>query len=137
MTAALGRILVVDDEPQVGEVLRDLLTEFGYVVEVAVRGAEALKIVPVFQPNAVLLDLQMPEMSGVEVLNHLRRDYPLLPVIMVTGNADPDVARDMLVRGAFDYIRKPFSFEVLARVVAAAVVLPPGDPPPRTDRPGT
>lgn len=137
MTSALGRILVVDDEPQVGEVLSDLLGEFGYVVKVAVRGAEALRIVPVFQPDAVLLDLQMPEMSGVEVLNHLRRDHPLLPVIMVTGNADPDVARDMLSRGAFDYIRKPFSFEVLARVVAAAVVLPPGDPAHRTDRPGT
>lgn len=137
MTASLGRILVVDDEPQVGEVLRDLLTEFGYVVEVAVRGAEALQLVPVFQPDAVLLDLQMPEMSGVEVLNHLRRDHPLLPVIMVTGNPDADVARDMLVRGAFDYIRKPFTFEVLARVVAAAVVLPRGDPAHRTDRPGT
>ena len=138
MTALLGRILVVDDEPQVGEVLRDLLMEFGYVVEVAVRGTEALQIVPVFQPDAVLLDLQMPEMSGAEVLNHLRRDYPLLPVIMVTGNPDADVARDMLTRGAFDYIRKPFTFEVLARVVAAAVVvLPPGDSAHRTDRPGT
>jgi CheY-like chemotaxis protein len=137
MTASLGRVLVVDDELQVGEVLRDLLMEFGYVVKVAVRGAEALQIVPVFQPDAVLLDLQMPEMSGVEVLNHLRRDYPLLPVIMVTGNADADVARDMLRRGAFDYIRKPFTFDVLARVVAAAIVLPQGDPAHRTEPPGS
>lgn len=137
MTSSLGRILVVDDEPQVGAVLRDLLVELGYVVETAVRGAEALQIVPVFQPDAVLLDLQMPEMSGVEVLDHLRRDHPLLPVIMVTGNANLDVARDTLTRGAFDYLRKPFNLDVLDRVVAAAVVRPPGDAAHRSDSPGT
>jgi CheY-like chemotaxis protein len=120
---SLGRILIVDDEPQVGLMLREILTELGYVAKAAVRGHEALQLVPVFQPDVVLLDLNMPGMSGVEVLDHLRREQPTLPIVIITGNADEDVARATLVRGAFDYVRKPFNIDTLARVVAAAVVM--------------
>jgi CheY-like chemotaxis protein len=72
-----GRILVVDDAVAVGDMISKLLTELGYVVKTAVRGAEALQVVPVFRPDAVLLDLKMPGMPGTEVLRHLRHDYPL------------------------------------------------------------
>jgi CheY-like chemotaxis protein len=138
MASPLGRVLVVDDEPQVAQMLRDVLTQFGYVVKTAMRGSEALQIVPVFQPDVILLDLQMPEMTGVEVLDHLRRDHPLVPVIVVTANTDVDVARGTLIRGAFDYLRKPFHIDMLARVVAAAIVAPPppGDTAARGDRAG-
>ena len=122
MPASLGRILVVDDEPQVGAMLRDLLVELGYVVKNAVSGVEALGLVPIYLPDAVLLDLSMPGMTGVEVLDHLRRLNPDLPVIIVTGNQDLQTARATLTRGAFDYIQKPFTVEVLERVVAAAVL---------------
>jgi CheY-like chemotaxis protein len=61
----------------VGATLRDVLVELGYIVKLAVWGAEALKLVPVFEPDVVLLDMRMPEMSGVEVLEHLRRDRPI------------------------------------------------------------
>ena len=125
----LGRILIVDDEPQVGFMLREILTELGYVAKTAVRGAEALQLVPVFQPDVVLLDLNMPGMSGVEVLDHLRREQPMLPIVVITGNTDVDVARATLVRGAFDYLRKPFDIDALARVVAAAVVMGPSGNP--------
>jgi CheY-like chemotaxis protein len=128
MTGMLGRVLVVDDEVQVGAMLRELLGELGYAVKIAVRGTEALQLVPIFQPDVILLDLQMPEMSGVQVLDHLRREHPDTPVIIVTGNADPDIARGTLLRGAFDYLRKPFELDVLARTVAAAVVSPPTRP---------
>jgi DNA-binding response OmpR family regulator len=124
MPSSLGRVLVVDDEPHVAAMLRDVLVELGYVVKVAVRGAEALKLVPVFEPEVVLLDLMMPEMSGVEVLDQLRRDRPTLRVVMLTANEDVEVARATLRAGAFDYLRKPFNIDVLARVVAAAVALP-------------
>ena len=137
MASPLGRILVVDDEPQVAQMLRDVLTQFGYVVKTALRGAEALAIVPVFQPDVILLDLQMPEMTGVEVLDHLRRDHPPVPVIIVTANTDAEVARGTLIRGAFDYVRKPFHLELLARVVAAAIVAPPGAPATRGNRTGS
>jgi len=65
--------------------LRDVLVELGYIVTVAGGGAEALQLVPVFAPDVVLLDLLMPEMSGVEVLEHLRRDRPTLPVVIMSG----------------------------------------------------
>jgi CheY-like chemotaxis protein len=122
MSSPLGRVLVVDDDPNVGAMLRDLLTTLGYVVKNAVRGAEALLLVPVFEPNVVLLDLQMPGMSGIEVLDHLRRDHPGLPVIIVTGNEDEELARRTMRGGAFDYVSKPFTVEVLDRVVTAALV---------------
>jgi CheY-like chemotaxis protein len=124
MPSSLGRVLVVDDEPAVGATLREVLVELGYIVKLAVRGAEALKLVPVFEPDVVLLDLQMPAMSEVEVLDHLRRDHPTLRVVILTGNEDVEVVRATLRAGAFDYLSKPFSIDVLARVVAAAVGLP-------------
>ena len=124
MPSSLGRVLVVDDEPHVGATLRDVLVELGYVVTVAGGGAEALQLVPVFAPDVVLLDLLMPEMSGVEVLEHLRRDRPTLPVVIMSGNEDVEVARATLRDGAFDYLGKPFKIDALARVVAAAVVPP-------------
>jgi two-component system OmpR family response regulator len=125
MALSLGRILVVDDEPQVCAMLGELLGEIGYAVKTAMRGAEALQIVPTFEPNVVLLDLQMPGMSGLQVLDHLRRDHPHIPVVVVTGNTDVEVARTTLIRGAFDYVHKPFELDLLTRVVAAAIVLPP------------
>ena len=122
--------MVVDDEPRVRQMLRDVLVELGYVVKLAARGAEALSLVPVFQPDLVLLDLQMPQMSGVEVLDHLRRDHPNLRVVILTGNEDVEVAKSTLRGGAFDYVSKPFSIELLERVVAAAIAQPPASCPP-------
>ena len=124
MPSSLGRVLLVEDEPRVAAMLRDVLVELGYIVTVAGGGAEALQFVPVFEPDVVLLDLLMPEMSGVEVLEHLRRDHPTLRVVIMSGNEDVEVARATLRAGAFDYLGKPFSIDVLARVVAAAVVPP-------------
>lgn len=69
----LGRVLVVDDESEVGATLRDALVDFGYVVKNAVSGDEALALMPVFQPDTVLLDVLMPGMAGDQVLARLRR----------------------------------------------------------------
>ena len=124
MSSSLGRVLVVEDEPRFAATLRDVLVELGYIVTVACGGTEALQLVPVFEPDVVLLDLLMPEMSGVEVLEHLRRDRPPLPVVIMSGNEDVEVARATLRDGAFDYLGKPFKIDALARVVAAAVTLP-------------
>ena len=117
----LGRVLVVDDELQVGAMLRDALVDFGYIVKTAVSGVEALGLMRAFQPDVVLLDVLMPGMSGAAVLEQLHREYPRVPVIMVTANQDEDAARHMLTGGAFDYVPKPFDLGVLERVVGAAV----------------
>jgi DNA-binding response OmpR family regulator len=101
--------------------LRDVLTELAYAVKHPVGGAEALDLVPFFEPNLVLLDLQMAGMSGVEVLEHLRREHPQLLVVILSGDQDVELTRRALENGAFDYIQKPFNIAVLARVVATAI----------------
>jgi CheY-like chemotaxis protein len=117
----LGRVLVVDDEPQVTAMIRDLLIAWGYEVTTASSASEALELLPMFLPDAVLLDVLMPVISGAHVLDRLRAEYPNLPVVMITGQQDETTARQLLARGAFDYIRKPFTVDLLERVVAAAV----------------
>jgi len=119
--SSLGRVLVVDDEPYVGSMLRDVLTDLGYAVKHAGGGVEGLQLISLFEPDAVLLDLKMPGMSGLEVLDYLRRDYPELPVVMLSGSEDATLARATLRGGAFDYIQKPCDIAALARVVAAAI----------------
>jgi CheY-like chemotaxis protein len=116
-----ARILVVEDEPEVGEVLRDALTDLGYATSLANDGAAALAMVPVYRPDVVLLDLSMPGIPGDVVLERLREIDPALPVVIVTANTEAERARATLAKGAFDYVSKPFDIEILARIVAAAV----------------
>ena len=124
MTDTLGRVLVVDDEPQIHAMLSRILRQLGYDVKGATHGAQALQMVPAFEPNVVLLDLHMPVMSGLETLDHLRREFPALPVIIITGDADEKLARRTLGSGAVDYVMKPFGAAVVGRAVAAALRRP-------------
>lgn len=112
---------MVEDELPVAAVLRDALVDLGYSVKIAVTGTEALRLIPIYRPDVVLLDLWLPGMRGDEVFAELRHHHPSPPVIMVTGNQDVEVARALLRAGAFDYVPKPFDLTVLERVVAAAV----------------
>lgn len=117
----LARVLVVDDEPMILEILTEFLASQGYEV-VGTRGAaDAFTMMEVSPPDVLLLDISMPLVDGVTVLRRVRALYPELRVVMVTANADEEVARDTLRRGAFDYVVKPFDFAHLARVVEAAV----------------
>ena len=117
----LGTILAIDDESDVVDIVSDHFTSLGYHVVGAGHGGDGLMLAEFDRPDVVLLDITMPGISGVEVLQQLRLRWPELPVIMVTGLGDPDIAKDTLRRGAFDYIAKPFELDRLERVVAAAV----------------
>ena len=119
--AALGRVLIVEDEPQVGLLVQDTLQEFGYEVRIATDSHEALELLASFQPAVVLLDLSLPGLSGEVGLKRLRREAPKVPVIIVSGNRDEEQARTLLAQGAFDYVTKPFQLLTLERAVAAAV----------------
>ena len=117
----LARVLVVDNERMILEILTEFLASQGYEV-VGTRGAaDAFTMMEVSPPDVLLLDISMPLVDGVTVLRRVRALYPELRVVMVTANADEEVARDTLRRGAFDYVVKPFDFAHLARVVEAAV----------------
>jgi CheY-like chemotaxis protein len=115
MKPAPGRILIVDDEPQVREVLRDFFTRVGDEVATAATGAAALEAVPIFQPDVILLDMVMPGMSGADVLDALRRAGLTMPVILMSGQpiTPPE--------GFFAFLRKPFDLRKLAEIVTAAI----------------
>ena len=118
---ALGRILVVDDEAPVRDVLTEYFGTEGYTVESAASGAEALSVIRGGQADLVLLDVRMPGLDGLQVLRKIREFTDDVPVIMVTANEDVALAREMLKLGAFDYVAKPFDFDYLDRAVAAAL----------------
>jgi len=119
---ALGRILIVDDEEPVLDVLSEYFAGQGYAVQTAASGAAALAAVGRERPDLVLLDVRMPDMDGVEVLRRLRAVDGDLAVIMVTANEDLGLARETLKIGAFDYVAKPFDFRYLDRAVAAGLI---------------
>jgi DNA-binding NtrC family response regulator len=118
----LGRVLVVDDEPLVAELLRDALTDFGYEVATAATARDALTMALLYRPDVVLLDLVMPGMSGEVALERFQLFDPTLPIVVVSGNQDEDLARETLTKGAFDYIKKPFDLPVLERVLAGSIL---------------
>jgi DNA-binding NtrC family response regulator len=115
-----ARVLIVDDEPNLREILGESLTARGYVTETAETGAEAITAVrnqP--PPDVVLLDLNMPgTLDGRAVLRAIGQE---IPVIIVTSISDVEDARAQLQAGAFDFISKPFDLDRVAEVVAAAV----------------
>ncbi|HEU4367240.1 MAG TPA: response regulator [Methylomirabilota bacterium] len=131
----LGRILIVDDEPSVREVVSEYFSEQGYGVETAGGGEEALALVQKSPPDLVLLDVRMQGLDGVETLRRLRALAPQVSVIMVTANEDVGLARETLKLGALDYVAKPFDFVYLERAVLAGMAqagsqaaTAPGDP---------
>jgi CheY-like chemotaxis protein len=115
MSPESGRVLVVDDEVHVRQVLRDFLTTVGNEVATAASGTEALELVPTFQPDVVLVDMVMPGLSGVEVLDALRRAGVTVPVILISGHMI------RMPEGFFAMLRKPFDLRKLADVVTAAM----------------
>lgn len=109
----MSRIMVVDDENSVRALLITLLTQKGYDVAGAASGPLALAKFISFHPHLVLLDINMPGMSGLETLRRLKALDPNLLVIMVTGVDDEYVAGEAIKAGACDYITKPISLAQL------------------------
>ncbi|MGA2601351.1 MAG: response regulator transcription factor, partial [Bryobacteraceae bacterium] len=122
MTSA--RILVVDDEPQIRRVMRTLLTSHGYIVTDARSGDEALERLRDDKPDLILLDMNMPGMSGLEACRAIRSGSEAAIIMLTVRNTEPDKV-DALDAGADDYITKPFhTRELLARIRAALRRLP-------------
>jgi CheY-like chemotaxis protein len=112
---ASGRVLIVDDEPHVRSLLLDVLPTVCDEVVAAENGADALEVVPIFQPDVILTDMTMPGMSGADFLGALRRAGVTAPVILISGQPIP------MPDGFFGVLRKPFDLRKLADVVRAAM----------------
>lgn len=117
MAERKARILIVDDEPPVVQLLSDYLAGQGFEVSGAYSGVQTLARMSQAQPDVVLLDVRMPELNGVEVLRRIRENYPRIPVLMVSGNDDVELAKETVALGAFDYILKPVDFPYLLRAI--------------------
>lgn len=121
MAAEQVRILAVDDEEVVRNLLQRTLAEAGYDVTTAADGEEALSAVSQGEVKVVLLDIKMPGMSGIEVLGKLTTDWPDICVIVVTAVVDTQTAVEALKMGAYDYITKPFNRDNVVRKVQEAI----------------
>ena len=107
------RVLVVDDEPEIRDILERALSWSGYTVAVAGDGATAIEQCRSFMPHFMLLDVMMPDLSGIEVLQKIREFDQHVKVVMVSGMHDVQVAKDSINLGAIDYITKPFDLRDL------------------------
>jgi CheY-like chemotaxis protein len=117
---ALPRALIVDDEPEIAHTLRECLGP-QYRTELVHSGADALASAERERPDVVLLDVNMPGMSGVEVLRYLKAMHPDLPVIMITATEDTAQIEQTMQLGSLGYIPKPFTRAYVQHLVAAAV----------------
>ena len=116
----MTRVLVVDDEPQILRALRINLRVREYQVDVAATGTEALEMAARHPPDLVILDLGLPDLDGVEVIQGLR-GWTKAPIIVLSGRADSTDKVEALDAGADDYITKPFGVEELLARMRAAV----------------
>ena len=112
------RIMAVDDEPAIRNLLKRSLEAEGYDVFLAADGGSALKSMDRHRPDLVILDIMMPGLNGLQVLD-LIRQRSNVPIIMLTGIGEATTVHDALSMGADDYVRKPFGGrELLARIKA-------------------
>jgi len=118
----MKKILVVDDEIEACNALREFLTLKGYEVDTALDGPTALSKIKEDKPHIVLLDMIMPEMGGVEVLKEIKKIDPDIGVIMVTVVTDHEQAKETLNLGAYDYITKPVDLNYLETVVMVKIL---------------
>ena len=110
-------ILVVDDEPDMCEMLSELLSDEGYKLETATNGKDAVKKVLGGSVDIVLLDIMMPGQDGIDTLRQIKDIRPKLPVVMITGFGTLSTARNAMKLGAYDYITKPFNIDCIKEVI--------------------
>lgn len=115
-------ILIVDDEPSMRANLTELLEGEGYAVELASNGKEAIKKTKDYNPLVVLMDIKMPQLSGIEALHSIKEYDPRIPVIIFTAYGTNEKPIEAIKSGAFDYLDKPFDIDELLSVLASAIL---------------
>src|SRR5881628_2813451 len=114
------KVLIVDDEPAIREVLEMILQEWGYDVRLASDGIEAKDLVESYDPEIVISDVVMPQLSGLDLLRCLKAGNSNRPVILVTAHASIDLAVESMKQGAQDFITKPMDYPKLRAILKAA-----------------
>lgn len=121
----LGRVLVVDDEAPIRNLLRMMLTHAGYDVEEAEDGGKAVEVLNSgdnpLMVDAVICDIRMPRINGMEAIAYFRAQYPSLPVIVLTGYHDEQLANSLLKQGVVEHLEKPAERARILSSVAQAI----------------
>ncbi len=122
-TVAAGWVLVVDDDAEMRATLEEVVARGGHAVRTAADGAAAVRVIAEEAPDVVLLDINMPGLSGVDALPTLRALAPETKIIMVSGEHDPELAKRALAHGAFDYVTKPVDLAYLTQSLETALMM--------------
>jgi DNA-binding response OmpR family regulator len=117
----MDKVLVVDDEVAVRDLLKDFLTLKGYKVYTAPDGSAAINKVKEVCPHLVLLDIVMPGISGIKVLKEIKKLNPKTGVIMLTAVPEQGIITESIDLGAYDYITKPMNLKHVEKVVVIAM----------------
>lgn len=115
------KILIVDDEDKIRNILSRLLTKEGFSVLAAGNGRQALDLYPSFVPDLMILDYQMPGMTGIELMNEIKKSNPAQTIIFLTAFGNITLAVEAIKEGAYDFIEKPFDNEKLLHVINKAL----------------
>ena len=118
-----GKVLIVDDEPDIVGTLEIYLTENGYKTFGCISAKEALEALRKYEFDLLLIDLVLPEMNGIELLKVTLEIDPHLIGIIITGKGTMESAVDAMKAGAFDYLLKPFKFEMLSTIISRAMMV--------------
>ena len=116
-----GKIFIIEDEPSIVQLVQHNLEKEGFIVSSSENGNEGLKQLKKFEPNLLLLDWMLPDLSGIEICKNIRKNnkFKSLPIIMLTAKGEEEDKIKGLDSGVDDYLTKPFSFnELLARIKA-------------------
>jgi DNA-binding NtrC family response regulator len=116
----MPRVLVVDDDETIRDTLYELLSE-EYVCQTAETAEKAFARLEADSYDVVLTDISMPGLSGLELLGHIRQRFSDTPVIIISGIGDQEHAQGLIKLGAFEFLLKPFSLEVVEKSVQRAI----------------
>lgn len=114
-------ILVIDSEPGMRQVIDKILSPQGYEIFSAEDGAQAVANFPKVNPDLVLLDVRLPDIESADIMENLRKIKPSLPIVILSGFGDVETALELVKKGAFSYIHKPFKVDSLRQMVKKAL----------------
>jgi len=121
----LGRVLVVDDDAGVRKPIRERLTKAGYEVVEADDGDQAIKKLNEgdnpLMVDSILCDIRMPKINGTEAIAYFRAQYPSVPIVVLTGYPDVELANSLMRQGVLDYLVKPVSTDKVLSAIERAV----------------
>lgn len=119
----MKKILIIDDEEMLCESLKDILEDEGYEVLTATNSLSALTQIEDSTPDVIISDINLPDINGLELLKRIKREYPGIEIIIMTGYGEAEVCLEAKEKGAFEYIVKPLNIPILKLMISKILCL--------------